>query len=465
MEAPSVSCNTTRNWNQHDGGKIIQNPLELDTTTFGILVDGYEDTQYLPCTLTVGGLGKIDIEVSFPYMEPFNLSSSGEHLWVNGQPIPNRMSFLHSGGSVELFGIRFTGSSNSFYAAKTDRISCDVAFAIEGTVPQLGSEIPTFVSLRQTFFAPEAITPIPLHKLELGETDDSSSTVRTIAIPGIKDVWKWSSDAIDHVISLVPSVSHEPGRTEIKTRLEFQSFAQNPRDFQTLHTEQQKFVELMQIICNKQIPVITPAALLPNLEAPIYQRLRSGRVRTSLIRESAEREVKPCISTADLQQDALVQWYEKYPTYFRAISALSSLLPRIEIDAEERMINSFIALETIGHISLGHPFGGKREDTDKYVEECLRILGIQSVEFASSIKGFSKALAHNYNGIKHPRASTFPDVTSTFVFGLLAQGIARAALIKQSLGMEVDWMSMSEVLLAHAIVRQEKITIDDKGNF
>lgn len=443
----------------------MQNPLELGTTTFGILVDGYEDTQYLPCTLTVGEFGKIDIEVSFPYIEPFNMSSSGDYLWVNGQPIPNRMSFLHSGGAVELFGIGFTGSSNSFGAAKTDRISCDVAFAIEGQVPQLEPEIPTFMSLRQTFFAPEAITPIAPHKLEFGTKEDPHSTLRTIAIPGIQEVWQWSSDDIDHVISLVQSTSHERGRTEIKTRLEFQSSAHEPRDFQTLHSEQQKFVALMQIVGNKQIPLITPTALLPNLEAPIYQRLRSGRVRISLVRESAERDVKPCISTADLRQESLVQWYEKYPTYFRAISALSSLLPRIEIDAEERMINSFIALETIGHISFEHPFGGKREATDKYVEECLRILGVQSVEFASSIRGFSKALAHNYNGIKHPRASTFPDVTSTLVFGMLAQGIARAALIKQTLGMEVDWLNMSEVSLAHAIVRHEKITIDDEGNF
>lgn len=443
----------------------MQNPLELGATTFGILVDGYDDTQYLPCTLTVGDFGKIDIEVSFPYIEPFNLSSSGEYLWVNGKPIPNRMSFLHSGGAVELFGIQFTGSSNSFGAAKTDRITCDVAFALEGEVPQLDSEIPTFIALRQTFFAPEAITHVSPHYLEFGTKDDPSSPLRTVAIPGIKEVWQWSSEDIDHSITLVQSSNHEPGRTEIKTRLEFQSNVKDPRDFQTLHSEQQKFVALMQIVCDKQIPLVTPTALLPNLDAPIYQNLRSGRVRTSLIRESAERDVKPCISTATISQESLVQWYEKYPKYFRAISALSSLLPRIEIDAEERMINSFIALETIGHISFRLDFGGRWEKTDKYVAECLRILGVQSIAFASSIKGFSKALANNYNGIKHPRASTFPDVTSTFVFGLLAQGIARASLIKQTLGIEVAWVNMSEVLLAHAIARSEKMNIDDEGNF
>lgn len=443
----------------------MQNPLELGTTTFGILVDGYDDTQYLPCTLSVSEFGKIEIEVSFPYIEPFNLSSSGEYLWVNRKPIPNRMSFLHSGGAVELFGILFTGASNSFAAAKTDRIVCDVGFAIEGEVPQLVSEIPTFISFRQVFLAPEAITPIAPHSLEFGTKDDPSSPLRTIAIPGTKDVWRWSSEDIDHAITLVHSTTHEPGRTEIKTRLEFQSNSKEPRDFQTLHSEQQKFVALMQIVGNKQIPLITPTGLLPNLEAPIYQNLRSGRLRTSLVRESAKRDEKPCISTANIDQESLVQWYEKYQTYFRAISALSSLLPRIEIDAEERMINSFIALETIGHISFGHAFGGKGENTDKYVQECLRILDIQSVEFASSIKGFSKALADNYNGIKHPRASTFPDVTSTFVFGLLAQGIARASLIKQTLGINVDWVNMSEVSLAHAIARNEKMNIDDEGKF
>lgn len=443
----------------------MQNALELGTTTFGILVDGYEETQYLPCTLSVSEFGRIAIEVNFPYIEPFNLSSSGQYLWVNGKPIPNRMSFLHSGGAVELFGILFTGASNSFGAAKTDRITCDVTFAVEGEVPQLGAEIPGFISFRQTFLVPEAVTSIAPHHLEFGTKDDPSSPLRTIAIPGTRDVWRWSSGELDHSITLVHSTTHEPGRTEIKTRLEFQSNSKEPRDFQTLHTEQQKFVALMQIVGNKQIPLITPTGLLPNLAAPIYQNLRSGRVRNSLVRESAQRDEKPCISTASIDQEALVQWYEKYPTYSRAISALSSLLPRIEIDAEERMINSFIALETIGHISLGLTFGGKWESTDKYVQECLRILGVQSVEFASSIKGFSKALADNYNGIKHPRASTFPDVTSTFVFGLLAQGIARACLIKQTLGIDVDWVKMSEVSLAHSIAKNEKMNIDDEGKF
>lgn len=443
----------------------MQNPLELGTTTFGILVDGYDDTQYLPCTLSVSEFGKLDIEVNFPYLEPLNLNASGEYLWVNSRPIPNRMSFLHSGGAVELFGIRFAGASNAFGAAKTDKIRCDVAFAIEGEVPSLESEIPYLVSLRQTFFKPEAVTPIAFHKLEFGTKGDPSSPVRTITIPEVEEVWRWSSEEIEHVISLVQSTSHEPGRTEIRTRLEFESNTGYPRDFQMIYLEQQKFIALLQIVSCKQIPLISPRVLLPNLEKPIYQRIRSSRVRPSLVRESTEREVKPCISTAKLNQESLVNWYQKYPIYFRAISALSSLLPRIEIDAEERMINSFIALETIGHISLQLPFGTRGVGTEKYVEECLRILGIESVEFASSIKGFAKALADNYNGIKHPRSSTFPDVNNTFTFGLLAQGIARAALIKQTLDLDVDWLNMSEVSLAHSIARQEKISIDDAGNF
>jgi hypothetical protein len=97
----------------------------------------------------------------------------------------------------------------------------------------------------------------------------------------------------------------------------------------------------------------------------------------------------------------------------------------------------------------------------EYVDECLDLLGIETLEFAASTKAFSKALALNYNGIKHPKAAGFPDVMDTAFFGIVTQGIARAALIKQTLGIMVDLNTMPELTWAHAVARQEKITIDE----
>lgn len=439
----------------------MQDPIGLDSTTFGILIDGYEDTEHAPCTLTIGAFGKVTIEATFPYLEPLNFENSGEHLWVNKRPIPKRMTFLHHGGVIELFGVTFISSSSSFGASRTDRISCDVEFAIEGPVLQPGESPPALVGFRQIFLKAEPVWALPMHHIDFWNADTGKSSTRSISIPDTQEIWRWSSEGIQHVISIVFRAIQEAGRTEITSRLEFESTSANPLEFHLMHTEQQKFVALMQIVNNKQVPLLSPSGLLPNQEKPIYQRLRSGRMRLSLIRESAERDTKPCISTSSLTPELLEAWYSHYPKYFRAISALSSLLPRIEIDAEERVINSFIALETIGHILLE----GKRVRTEDYVSECLKLLGIESLEFAQSIAGLSTALANNYNGIKHYRTSTFPEVSKTFMLGLVAQGIARAALLQATLGIKVDWQAMSEFEVAHAIARHENLTIGEDGSF
>lgn len=442
----------------------MSHPLDPGTTTFGTLVDGYEDTEHFPCTFKVSEFGKITIEVSFPHLEPFNLSVTGEHLWVNKKPIPNHMVFRHSGGQFELFGIRFTGSSSSFGSGKTDRITCEIDFAVEGQVPEACEELPKIVSLRQDFYDSKPISNIAMHKVNFGESVDPNSPTRSITVPGTKEIWRWEYAGIEHAIFEVHKISQEHGRTEITSRLELESTTLMPMDFHTLHSEQRKFVALMQIVNNKQIPLISPRIRFTNTGIPTSQNIRSGRVRTSLIRESSEREVKPCISPSTLKSKDILQWYERFEKYERAISALSSLLPRIEIDAEERMINSFIALESVGHLSLNFEFG-KQKGTSLYVEECMRILAIDSLEFAASIKGFATALANNYNGIKHLRASTFPDAKETFMFGLLAQAVARAALLKEAIGAQVDWFRMTEVELASSVAKKENLMIDEKGDY
>jgi hypothetical protein len=347
-------------------------PLDLGTTTFGILIDGYEDTEHAPCSLAVDDFGKLTLEANFPYLEPFNMDADGQPLWVNKKPIPKRMVFRHADGEMELFGIAFTGSTTPLGNGKTARITCDIALAVEGQVLDEGDD-PKFSALRHTFYNPKAISPIGMHRLEFGTNEDPNSPDRTIQIPATREIWRWSFEGFDHVISEVHRTNHEPGHTEISARLEFESTSLEPKTFQQFYAEQQKFVSLMQILNSKQIPLVDPYVLLPNIDKPIFQRLRSGRVRASLIRESAEREGRSCIAISQLQPQNLVDWYAKHPKYLRAVSALSNLLPRIEIDAEERMINSFIALETIGHISMGFEFGDRGALTAEYVDECLRV--------------------------------------------------------------------------------------------
>ncbi len=442
----------------------MSNPLDYGSTTFGTLVDGYEDTEHFPCALRVSEFGKISIDVSFPYLEPFNLLETGEYLWVNRKPIPNHMVMLHDAGQVELFGIRFTGSSSSFGGAKTDRISCDVDFAVEGQVPDRGENSTKIVSLRQDFLDSKSIANIQIHRLDLGISDESNSKERSLIIPSNKEIWRWKHNGIEHAISEVHAVFQERGKTEITSRLEFTSTTEVPIEFQDMEQEQRKFVALMQIVNNKQILLVSPRVLFEYSETPIHRKVRSGRMRNSLVRASSEREVRPCISPFTLTSGEILRWYEEYDRYYRPISALNSLLPRVEIDAEERMINSFIALESIGHLSLGLAFGAK-EPAYSFVEECLKILGVTSLEFASSIRGFSKALAGNYNGIKHLRSGAFPDSKDTFVFGLLAQAISRASLLTKTIGTQVDWFKMSEVEVAQSIAKKEGLYINDQGDY
>ena len=433
-------------------------PLALGSETFGILIDGYSDTEHIPCSLILSELGAISIEAKFPYLEPLNLSDLGEALWVNKKPIPTSMQFLHSAGEVALFGVRFKGLSASLGGGRANRITCNVDLAVEGSVSIDGGDQPNFAALRQVFLYGNVVSPIGFHPLEI-EPDSKEGVSRQIRIPDPRVIWQWSHGGFTHKISEIHRTVQEVGRTEITSRLEFESSGDQPADFKTLYLEQQKFVALMQIICNKQIPLGLSEALLPDATPPLFIRVHSGRVRTSVTRESAERSTKPIYKTGLLTTSMLESWYENYDQYLRAISALSSLLPRVEIDAEERMINSFIAIETIGQISLKFGFGKVRVDSVEFVRECMSLIGLDEVDFAENTEALAQAVADNYIHIKHPRLSSFPEASETFVLGMLAQGIARAALLKVTLGVNVDAKAMSEFEIASAIARKEGILI------
>jgi hypothetical protein len=432
--------------------------LEPGSSTFGIIVDGYEDTEHLPCLLTVSDAGQVTVSVEFPAGNYLGSIPSDTILWINQKPVPGRMSFLHAQGEVTLLGVVPISSNLSFLTLKTSRVTCDVEYALDGRIEESSETQLSISSLKRRFLDPKTVIAPYLHAIREVAQSEELGNVTALVVPGNGIIWEWEINDIHHLVREVSSLTQTAYRSEVQTQVEFLSQSTKPLDFRVILAEQQKLIDLLQIIHCKRIALIETSVGFQGEPINGLHELVAGRVRNSRVRDSSSREVGSIISIQDLSGDDILNWYHGYKKNARAITALSSLLPRIEVDAEEIAINSFIALETLAHNGFGLKFGRHVSElkAKDYVLKCLETIGLTSTRLADDLDGLAELVASNVNKIKHPRSAFFPDIEDTFFSSLIAQGLARAAALKQIIGKDVDWESIPEISLATALKNKEK---------
>ncbi len=172
-----------------------------------------------------------------------------------------------------------------------------------------------------------------------------------------------------------------------------------------------------------------------------------------------------------LEPAALVRWADSYEAWRRVIDPTVGVLSRSGVFLEDVVISTNLSLEAAGHIlpsATGEEvtYRGKKPTSATYIFRCLSSLGLDWSRVAATPIGLARAVANNYNTIKHFDRGSMPPARETHLVGQVSLIVVRflALMLLDPTGArvrEADY-ARGEVF---EWFRQSRLRIDDTGAF
>ena len=132
--------------------------------------------------------------------------------------------------------------------------------------------------------------------------------------------------------------------------------------------------------------------------------------------------------------EGLSEWSTQYDSWSRFILPSAGVLSRTGAFIEDQVISTSMSLEAAGDIigkrpGEGETYNGRgRRTTATNIYRCLDLLQVGWGKYVASNIGLARAIANNYNDVKHADRGEFPDSDHTYLVssinGLLVRLIA-----------------------------------------
>jgi hypothetical protein len=170
------------------------------------------------------------------------------------------------------------------------------------------------------------------------------------------------------------------------------------------------------------------------VDVPFYEMVSHDTVG-DLWRPPAGKLKDPLVTASDLDTGALERWLASYDKWHRMIQPSVGTLRRAESYVEDHILNASMSLEAAGHLldavegEKATYFGGRRT-TATHVFRCLATLGLDWSEVAESPLALARAIAGNYNDVKHYDRGAFPPADHTLVAGKVALLLVRLLAVR-----------------------------------
>ncbi|OIH97899.1 hypothetical protein [Curtobacterium sp. MCBA15_001] len=143
------------------------------------------------------------------------------------------------------------------------------------------------------------------------------------------------------------------------------------------------------------------------------------------------------VGLADVEVGGLERWAQLPDQWKRVIDPTVGLLMRERPTVEDVVISTNLSLEAAGHLLPPAPneeetcVGGTRPTTATWVLRCLARTGLNFSAFADSTVGLARAVANNYNGIKHFDRGELPDLVHTWLIGQVSLLTVRVVALRE----------------------------------
>jgi|GEM_PF-1195267 len=408
--------------------------LTLGDRLTGHLVDGVPDTPYQAAILVLSEQHGVRVEV--PYVS-YDEAGQFKHVqeWFRDETTPTNLELHTAEGTVSFFGNRWTGRSENMgrnvslgklSPAETVLASRDGNLADELRVQTVRSRLDglnEWTRLTATTDEREmdeehrvqAVT-YKLRSPEKVQWRDANATLT------LRAEWRVTerTDGYDRAVELSDNVVLES------------QFDDGPRSFFEHFVAQRKVASLLVFLYGQQIAFREHKIQ----DERFASRMMGGKVYdhpfVELISERTARErFKPVPSRSELgraiahlQQigsEGLGTWSEQYDSWSRFILPSAGVLSRKRAFIEDRVISTSVSLEAAGEIIGERPGENQtynrrgRKTTSTNIYRCLDLLGLGWGKYVASNVGLARAIADNYNDVKHADRGDFPDSEHTYL--------------------------------------------------
>jgi hypothetical protein len=423
---------------------MVIEQLSFGQSLAGLLVDGVDGTPYVVATLTFDEARGVNIEV--PYVDHDETGQFAHVIeWFHSRTPPPNLLFMSTEGPISLYNLRWGGNSSpsgataargSIRIGEAATAERDGALTDALKMRQVRSWLDglngwTSLSSVTTDYITEPDGRISrargyMVKAKSSEPVTWQQGEATLSLEGY---WRSSQEGDRH-----------NRRHIIADDVVLESTFPEARLFNDHRAEQRKVADLLVLLFGAQIAFrrhqlrderFVARVLSGKVVDTPYVDLVSERTFRDRVLPTPDSEDRPLAYLAHIGPDGLAKWADNYDRWKRFIlPAVAVFGPRGSF-AEDIVVSTSTSIEAASHL-IGVRGGeetmtgrGGKPTTATHIYRCLHLLDISWPERIGSIEGLAKAIAENYNTIKHADRGDLPDSRQTILISQINRWIVR----------------------------------------
>ncbi|MEV8251666.1 hypothetical protein AB0O87_12185 [Microbacterium sp. NPDC076768] len=406
-----------------------------------LLVDGVEETPYVGATLRMTETG---VEVEVPYMPGFAVPQLERFdQWFRRMTPPENVLVHTREGNILVYGCRWSGHSD----ATGSRVGSGRFTATETLLHSRDHRLadPLTVELCQS--SADGLnrwSRITTVRSESTRDEEQRTNALAIQVKSPESIEWRQGDATLRVRGTWRFTAREDGYErvhELEDYVVLESEWDDPRVFADHLVEQRRVMHLLVFLFGTALSfrehrVRDEAIAVHLMSGEVFDHPFAEVISARTIRERAQpipskKELgRPLLVLEELGADGLAAWASNYEGWERFILPAVAIIGRRHRFAEDVVMSTSMSLEAAGQL-LGERPGEEpthhrtRPTTSTYVYRCLEFLGIRWGDDIHSQVGLAKAIASNYNSVKHADRGPFPDHAETFLIGDVNELVVR----------------------------------------
>jgi hypothetical protein len=422
--------------------------LTLSTSISGLLVDGVEGTPGIAATLAVTEAG---VQLTIPHVEGDPQFQQVSH-WLEAGDGDTNLIFQSHAATVSLFALRLSSRQGQFGGVSESQFIAEDAVMMhrDGPIPDplLVEEVRSEIDGLLEWSRLKSVTSVPRG---LGEGRELRNTVTATIEPAEGLEW----DQAEVHLQVAASWEVEHGRSfRVDEYGALTTTYAEPRPVSDHLHEQRKFAHLLSVLFGHGMAFrrheVRDTRFSNQINGqmvsePFVELITRHTFRETQSEQPSRKDLLlPLVYMGHLQPAHLTAWSNSYERIGRALHPIIEIFRSPGAVLENRAINAAMSLEALGKRLVPEVDGeeatyrnGRYATTATYILRCLSYANhpYKPETFERKI-AFARAIAKNYNSIKHPGEVDFPEFLHTFILSQLAITIARYSIVKLTLGLD-----------------------------
>ncbi|MGC7150908.1 hypothetical protein [Paenarthrobacter ureafaciens] len=415
----------------------------MGDTVPGLVIDNVEDTPYVTGMLSFEELKGVSLLVPFINNTPQFSSVKG---WVRGGRPPSNLQLITDSGRFTLYGCRTSGSSLNFGGHGFSNVKITPQ---EMVYKDRDGDFDDALEVTELRSRIDGLT----EWTDMGATSysfvgDEKNRVQKISVEVESPApLVWQHGDVTFELSTDWAVDEEKPGFRVREWVCLTTKFETSRPCSEHFAEQRKVAALLTLMYGQAAvfrrhhikderfnsKVMTGKVV----DVPFFEML-SEETMSDFWRPLPGEMKNPLARASDVGGDGLRLWTEAFDRWERVIHPSAGTLRRPESYVEDHIVNASVSLEAAGHI-IGEVADerdswsrGKRPKptTATYVFRALATVDLDWSDLAASPLDLARAIANNYNDVKHPERGPMPPTEHTYVAGKVALLVVRLLALR-----------------------------------